>query len=131
MVTLHDLVGKIANSYLPVVVESKSFFVNDIPGSLLVENNEEGVERVVKGMLDAIVRHTRNTCIRLTAKKYGYVNVLEVQESGCISTYAVACGLQETQVLAQKIGGTLNISVEKKQSTIISFSFPDLPAIAA
>lgn len=131
MNTLSKLTGHLANNFLPVAVQNRSFFVNDIPDDLSVDHNQEWVASIINGMLDAVVRHAKDTCIRITARKYGYVNVLEIQESGCISTYAVACGLQETQALAQKIGGSLNISIQKPKSTTISFSFPNLPAVAA
>lgn len=131
MDTLNKLTGKIANSFLPVAVRNRSFIVNDIPEDLAIGHNQEWVASVISGMLDAVVRHAKDTCIRLTARKYGYLNVLEMRESGCISTYAMACGLQEVQSIVQKIGGSLNISIEKQKNTTVSFSFPNLPAVAA
>ncbi|MEI9945063.1 MAG: hypothetical protein WDN26_12705 [Chitinophagaceae bacterium] len=131
MDTLSKLTDRLASNFLPAAVRNRSFIVNDIPLDLPVDHNQEWVASVISGMLGAVVRHAKDTCIRITARRYGYVNVLEIQESGCISTYAVACGLQETQAIAQKIGGSLNISIQKPKNTTISFSFPNLPAVAA
>lgn len=78
----------------------------------------------------AVVRHAKDTCIRLSAKKFGHVIVFEIEESGCISSYAMACGLQDVQSLAAKIGGSLSISIQKPQNTTIAFSFPNLPVAA-
>jgi glucose-6-phosphate-specific signal transduction histidine kinase len=95
-----------------------------------VEHNKEWVASIISGLLGAVVMHAKDTCIRLTARKYGHVVVLEIRESGCISTYAMACNLQDVQTLAEKIGGCLTISINKEKTTTIAFSFPNLPVAA-
>lgn len=130
METLSQLVGRITGDYLPMAVKNRSFFVNEVPVDLVIDHNRDWIASVVRGMLSAVVMHARDTCIRLSGRKYGQVMVLEVQESGCISTYAMACGLQDVQTMAEKIGGSLNISVHKDTVTRISFSFPQLPVAA-
>lgn len=130
MDTLKQLTSRVAGSYLPVAVRNHSFFMNDIPEHMPVEHNREWISSIISGLLSAVVTHARDTCIRLTARKYGHVIVMEIQESGCISTYAMACGLQDVQSLAEKIGGCLTINVNREKSTTISFSFPNLPLAA-
>ena len=130
MDTLKQLTSRLAGTFLPVAVRNQSFFMNDIPEHMPVEHNREWISSIINGLLGAVVTHARDTCIRLTARKYGHVIVLEIQESGCISTYAMACGLQDVQTMAEKIGGSLNISVHKASVTRIAFSFPNLPVAA-
>lgn len=130
MNTLKQLTSRVASTYLPVAVRNQSFFMNDIPGDLVVEHNNEWVSSIINGLLNAVVLHAKDTCIRLTARKYGHVVVLEIKESGCISSYAMACGLQDVQTLAEKIGGCLTISINKEKTTTIAFSFPNLPIAA-
>jgi glucose-6-phosphate-specific signal transduction histidine kinase len=130
MDTLSQLVGRIAGDYLPMAVRNKSFFVNEVPVDMPVDHNREWIASVISGLLSAVVMHAKDTCIRLSARKYGHVMVLEIQESGCISSYAMACGLQDVQSLAEKIGGSLSISIQKPASTRIAFSFPNLPIAA-
>lgn len=130
MDTLKQMTSRVAGTYLPVAVRNCSFFMNDIPDHMPVEHNREWVSSIISGLLSAVVTHARDTCIRLTARKYGHVIVLEIQESGCISTYAMACGLQDVQSLAEKIGGCLTISINREKTTTISFSFPNLPLAA-
>ena len=130
MDTLKQLTSRLAGTFLPVAVRNQSFFMNDIPEHMPVEHNREWISSIISGLLSAVVTHARDTCIRLTARKYGHVIVLEIQESGCISTYAMACGLQDVQTLAEKIGGCLTISISKEKTTTIAFSFPNLPVAA-
>lgn len=130
MESLTQLVGRIAGDYLKIAVKNRSFFVNEVPGDMEVDHNKEWIASVISGLLSTVVMHARDTCIRLSARKYGHVVVLEVQDSGCISTYAMACGLQDVQTLAEKIGGSLSISVHKTTITRVAFSFPNLPIAA-
>ena len=130
MDTLKQLTSRLAGSYLPIAVRNHSFFMNDIPDDMSVEHNREWVSSIISGLLSAVVHHAKETCIRMTARKYGHVMVLEIKESGCISTYAMACGLQDVQSLAEKIGGCLTISINKEKTTTIAFSFPNLPIAA-
>jgi glucose-6-phosphate-specific signal transduction histidine kinase len=123
MKNLNNLAGRLANNLLPLAVRNHSFFVNTIPSDLPAQN-EEWLTNVINGLLTAIVCNARDTCIRLSAKKIGEAIVLEIKEAGCISTYSLACGLQEVQSLAEKIGGSLNISMHRQKATTIAFKFP-------
>ena len=130
MNTLKKLTGGLISSFLPLATRNRSFFVNNIPDQLVIEYNREWISTVISGLLKAVVNHARETCIQLSARKQGETIVLEIQESGCISTYAMACGLQDVQSMATKLGGTLSISIRKSTSTMIAFSFPSLPMAA-
>lgn len=130
METLHQLAGRIINSFLPAAVQNNNFFINDIPNDLKVDHNQEWVESVIGGVITSVVDHARSTCIRVSAKIYGYVMVLEVHEAGSINGYAMACSLQQAQTMAQKIGGCLSISIQQPTVTTIAFSFPNLPIAA-
>jgi signal transduction histidine kinase len=129
MESLNQITGNLINNYVNQAAKHNSFFVNDIPRTLTVEFNQSWVRSVISNLLTTIVQHTRDTCIRLTARQYGYVLVLEVRESGSINGYAMACDLQESNAMAEKIGGCLSISVQDPMVTV-AFSFPDLPAAA-
>ena len=130
MENLKQLTSHLATKFTPLAVNNNSFFVNDIAGDILVGHNREWISSVISGLLAAIVSNTKDACIRFTAKKYGHVIVFEVEESGCIGSYAMACGLQDVQSLAARIGGTLNISIQKPSNTKVAFSFPNLPVAA-
>ena len=130
MNTLKQLASRITGNFLPLAVRNNNFFINDIPSDLAVDHNKEWVSSIISGLLSTIVAHAKDTCIRLSAKKYGYVMVLEIHEAGSVNGYAMACSLQQVQSLAQKIGGCLNISIPRPETTTIAFSFPNLPLAA-
>jgi hypothetical protein len=127
MENLNQLVRRLTGNYLPAAVLNHSFFVNDVPPNLPVENNSQRIASVISLILSIVAGHVKNTCIRLSARKHGQVTVLEIQESGTVNSYALASDLQDVYLLAGQIGGGLSISIPKAEITTISFSFPDLP----
>lgn len=125
MENLNQLVARLMGTYLQAAVHNRSFFVNDIPANLPVESNSQPITSVISRMLSIVARNVKSACIRLSAKKYGHVTVLEIQESGAVNGFALASDLQTVNLLAQQIGGNLTISIPKAEVTTISFSFPD------
>ena len=85
---------------------------------------------IISGMIATAVSNTRDNCIRFSAKKYGYVLVLEIQESGRVNNFPINADLQQIQGMAEKIGGCLFINTQKEEKVIMSFSFPNLPVAA-
>jgi len=128
---LNQLAERLVNKFLPIATRNQSFFVNEISRDISVDNNNESLDSVISGLLAAVVRNAKDTCIRLTAKKNGSLITFEIKESGCISSYAMACGLQDVQTMAEKIGGNLSISIQKTGSTIVAFTFPIIPAVTS
>ena len=126
MENLKHLVRRLTGNYLQLAVSNKSFFVNDIGDDLPVENNNERIASIITRLLSITAHQLKNTCIRLSARKNGYLTVLEIQESGTINSYALASDLQHVNLLAVQIGGFLSISIPKAKITTISFSFPGL-----
>lgn len=131
MENLQHLVTRLTGNHLAVAVNNHSFFVNNIPANLPVENNSQWIASVINRMLSIVTSNVRNTCIRLSARKHGHVTVLEIQESGTVNGFALASDLQHVNSLAEQIGGCLNISLPRSETTSIEFRFPDLPTVAA
>lgn len=131
MKNLNQIVARLLNTHLSLAVRNHSFFVNDVPSDLPVDHNREWIASVISGLLVTVTGHAKNTCIRLSARRHGHIIVLTIQESGNTNSYAMAGELKQAYSLAEKIGGCLSISVPVMDNTTISFSFPNLPSIAA
>lgn len=129
MYNLRQLAGTLTDSFLPTATRNRNFFVNAIGSDIEIGQNREWIASVISGMLSTVVGYSRDTCIRLTAKKMDSVIIVEIQESGSVNSYTMACALQKIQSLAEKIGGSLHLSINKPQTTTISFSFPNLPLV--
>lgn len=130
MEPLSHLVDRLVTSFLPTAVRNHNFFINDIPGDLPVEHNNEWVASIISGMIAVAVGNTKNNCIRISAKRYGYVFVVEVHETARTNNYPANADLQQIQGLAEKIGGCLFINTPNEEKVVMSFSFPNLPVAA-
>ena len=131
MESLNQFVGRLSINHLPTAVHNHSFFINNIPAGLAIENNHQWIASVISGLLSTVAGHAKNTCIRLSAKKYDHTIVFMIQESGNTNSYAMASDLSQAYLLAEKIGGCLSVSVPVMNNTTISFSFPNLQTVAA
>lgn len=130
MEPLHNLVDRLITTFLPTAGRNHNFFINAIPRELPVEHNREWVASIISGMLATAVNNARNKCIRLSAKRYGYVFVVEVHETGRVNNAPANSDLQQIQKLAEKIGGCLSVNSQDEEQAIMSFSFPNLPVAA-
>jgi len=131
MESLNQFVKRLTVNHLPAAVHNHSYFINNIPADITIENNRQWIASVISGLLSTVAGHAKNTCIRLSAKKCGNTIVFLIQESGNTNSYAMASDLRQAYLLAEKIGGCLSVSVPVMSNTTISFSFPNLPAVAA
>jgi hypothetical protein len=130
MSNLNQLAGRITGSFLSAAVNNRNFFVNDIPADLPVSYNREWLATVLSGMLAVVVSHAHNACIRLSARKYGCIIVLEIQQVGKIANYTRDQGLQQVEQLAEKIGGCVHLTLRNTEMKVLSLSYPNLPMIA-
>ena len=124
MNNLNQLIERLTGLFVPTAENNQSYFVNDVPHDLSIDHHPQSISPVIYRMLSAIVNHVKNASIRLTARKLGQLTVLEILESGSINSYAMANELQEVNLLAERMGGGLNIMLHGGNMTSVVFSFP-------
>lgn len=126
MENLHQLVDRLITSFLPAAVRNHTIFINEVPVELPVEHNNEWVASIITGMITIAATTTTNNCILFSAKQYGHVIVLEMQEFNKIP---LNTDFRQIQRLAEKIGGSLSITVQSPEKSSMLFSFPNLPVV--
>ena len=122
-VVLQEIVSRILVSCVPSASRKNSFIINDVPSDMQVTTDEHMVATVFGTLLNAVITHTENTCIRISAKFYGRVVVLHLKETHKLNSSSFATTLRQIQQLAEKIGGTVSISNNEGEATTIVFSF--------
>lgn len=122
-VTLHDIVSNVSASSLSYATKKNSFIINDIPIDLQAITDEQMVATVFGALLNVLITHTNNTCIRVSAKLYGRIVVIQLKETCTLDSSIFAHHLRQVQQLAEKIGGTISISNNQGDATTIAFSF--------
>lgn len=82
---------------------------------------------VLSGLLSAVVTHSKNSCIRLSAKIYGNVVLVQVKDSTASNTGAVENEVRQLQPIAEKMLGSVIVNSYRKNMTTITFAFPNMP----
>jgi hypothetical protein len=129
-ITLRKLVSRLVADTVPVSVRNGSFIINDIPASLILSANTEMIAVVLNNLLNTVAANATGSCIRISAKIYSNVILVQLRDKNSINTYTIANNLQAAQPIAESIGGYLAITSQRKNETTIVFSFPNLPAAA-
>jgi signal transduction histidine kinase len=130
-VTLHLMVSRISASSLSAATRKNSFIVNDVPTDLRAQTDENMLATVFGSLLNTVITHTENCCIRVSAKIYGRVVLLQLKETHRFHSHALAVNLRQVQQLAERIGGTVSVSNNGREASTIVFSFTNNLPLAA
>jgi signal transduction histidine kinase len=130
-VALHLMVSRVSASSLSAATKKNSFIINDIPVDLHVNTDEHMLATIFGSLLNTVITHTQDCCIRISARLYGKVVLIHIKESSRIQAPAFAGNIRQLQQLAEKRGGTISISSESNEATTIVFSFANAIPLAA
>lgn len=122
MDNLYDMVERLMTSVFPAAIRNHNILVNEIPADLPVEQNDEWVASIITGLLTVAAIHTAGNFIRFTAKQHEHMLVLEMQE---FNKVPLNDDVRQLQKLAAKIGGSLSLTEQNPDKSIILFSFPN------
>jgi len=129
-ITLQTLVSRLVAGIVPVAVRGNNFLVNDIPAGLQVHADAAMVTTVLDNLFTSIVPYVQNSCIRITAKVYGNVVLVQLRDHTGINSYFIEQHLTASQPMAEKMGGYIGVTSQRDKETTIVFSFPNIRAVA-
>lgn len=121
--SLHNVVGSLINSLAPAANRHKSCIVNDVPIEIRTDVNENLLASVLGSLINAVLRNTQNSCIRITAKLYGNVVLLHIKDNGCFNHSSISQNLTRIQPQVEKLNGFVGITSYRNKLTTIAFSF--------
>ena len=121
-VSLHKLVDKLMNSFIPLAVANKSFIVNDIEADFELEANEQILAYVVGNLLNNAITCSKSVCIRIEAVKDPKGLQIRVRNNGTFYYSTVAHGFSEVVEAARSIGGNINIYNQRHEGTVVTLS---------
>jgi hypothetical protein len=130
IISLQQLTSGLINSFTIPALRNRNLLVNNITEDLLIDSNAQVVASILSGVLSAVVSHSKNSSISLSAKLYGDVVLIHIKDYNNAIGYTIDGGWQRVQALAVKIGGFINITNQRQNVTTIAFSFPNLPMAA-
>lgn len=124
---LHEVVDHLVTSYSDKATSKKNVFVNEIPGHFQLSTDPQWIASVLSGLLSAVVYYANDSCIRLTAKNYGNVILVQVKDSSSCNINAIESQIQKLQPLAESMRGSVGVTSRRNNITTITFGFPNLP----
>jgi signal transduction histidine kinase len=125
-IQLQRLVNKIVAEVAPATARHGSFIVNDIPTGMEITANTEEIATVLGQLFSTLARHASDSCIRITARNYSNVVLVQVRDRNSPASYTIAQDLQPAQQMAERLGGYLGVTSQRRHESTIVFSFPNL-----
>ena len=120
-IDLNNLVNKLTSSILPMAVDKKSFFINDIRGKMMVCADEDILASVLSILLNTAVSETENNCIRISTKMFGNIVLLYICDNCNKGNNGIANNLFKVETMAEKLGGCLTITNNRIKGNTIRF----------
>jgi hypothetical protein len=121
--SLHHLVNRLSESLEPAARRNKSLILNNVPEDICSELHGTTVASVMSRLMNVVIQHTENSCIRISAKTYGNVILVHVKDDGCLNYDSISHNLTEIQSQAETIGGFVGFTSYRNKLTTIAFSF--------
>ena len=121
--SLHHLVNRLSESLAPAARRNKSLILNNVPEEICSQINVNTVAAVLSRLMNVVILHTENSCIRVSAKTFGNVVLIHVKDDGCLNYDSISQNLAEMQSQAEKIGGFVGFTSYRNRLTTIAFSF--------
>ena len=121
--SLHHLVNRLTESLTPAARRNKNLILNNVQENLCPEINENMVASVLSRLMNLVILHSENSCIRVSAKTFGNVVLIHVKDDGCLNYDSISLNLAEIQAQAEKIGGFVGFTSYRNKLTTIAFSF--------
>ena len=83
-VSLHHLVNRLMDSFIPLAVSKHSFIINDIDAAFKVQADEQVLAFVIGNMMENAIRHSRSACVRIDViRKYNGIQVRIRNNGAC------------------------------------------------
>ena len=121
--SLYQLVNRLSESLESAARNNKSFIINNVPENICSEINVNRVASVLSRLMNLVILHTENSCIRIYAKTIGNVVLVHVKGEGCLTYDSISHNLAAIQAQAEKIGGFVGFTSYRNKLTTIAFSF--------
>lgn len=128
-ISLQLLVNNLAVNLTGALHQNKIGIINEVSPELKMLADLNHVVPVINEILTTVVTNARNTCILITAEKFGDIVTLNIQDRNNFNGYALSFSLMSIGQQARFIGGNISIDGAQKRVATVSFSFPDTPGI--
>jgi len=114
---------------IQLAVNKSSLIINDINDDLTTETDEKTMNVVIANILDMLIRHTDENCIKLSAKQYNKEILIYIDSHKPFDQSCKNSNFEKLQLIAEKIGGRITV-VNYAAGPSVIFSFPNMVTAA-
>lgn len=127
---LQRLVDSIISQITPETVVGNSRIINEVNPLLIIKTDPGIVESVIKDLINTLLENSLKRHIRISAKEYGNILLVHVKDINNKTS-----GMSEMLPFsiidkAKMISGYVGITRHFDNTTVVAFSFPNLPMAA-
>lgn len=120
-ISLHQLVSRLLDSYIPMAVAKNSFIINDVHSGVQLKADEQVLSFVVGNLLTNAINTSNMVCIRVEAVKTETGVQIRVRHNGASYYSTVASSFSQAMEAARILGGNINIYNSWNEGTTITF----------
>lgn len=121
-VSLHKLVDRLMNSFIPAAVSKNSFIINDVDENFQLHADEQVLAFVVGNLLHNAISSSKSVCIRVEAVKKTDGIHIRVRNNGSYFYSTVSNGFSQVVEAARHLGGSINIYNQRYEGTVVTLS---------
>ena len=120
--SLYELVKKLQKSLLPQATAKKSFIVNDIDQSVVVQEEENALAYIIGNLLSNAVYRTSGCCIRVETECVGGQQQVRIRNNGAFAFSSYMNSLVHFVDVARRLGGNIGLETEENSGVTVIFS---------
>ena len=128
--TLQRLVDSIIRQITPETAEGNSRIINEVNPLLIVKTDPGIVKSVIKELINTLLENSLKRHICISAKEYGnilLVHVKDLNNENSETSHMLPFSIIDK---AKSISGYVGITRHFDNTTVVAFSFPNLPMAA-
>lgn len=124
--TLRQMINRITEKSLPGSIRKKSFIVNDTAKEIQLKVDGNKVASLLSNAIYMVINNTQDSCIRISAKVFENEVVVSIRDNGLSEKNSILQGIDQLQMLAQRMGGWIGLSEYGNKIKTIDLGFPNV-----
>lgn len=121
--SLHKCVSQAVPELVSGVPAEKNTIINDVYEDLFVCTHKETLHAILVRLGKAIMKASQDSIIHISAKPIGNILLVHFKSNHAHHSQELTQGLQQTEALAERLGGCITISHNGKYGMDLAFTF--------
>lgn len=121
--SLHLMINRLIISTMPLASRNQCIISNEIQPGFFVEADEKKLLAVTGNLLNAVIEHSKNCSLSISAKQVGHVILLHVKIDSRLYSRPFADKLAHIQEMAMKAGASVSVTSFRNNITTLAIGF--------